>query len=227
MYLLHRCSVGGAEYLAVVDREVLFHNAVAVLHLFAEGQPGHEAHLVAVGGDVVVGLHQVLGQRLLEEHQLVDAAAEHIAVPGTSEHHVAAQSAQRVGGEGVHQVAVDVDGGVVLCAVDGQHVVVPSAVGKGAAGLLHQVAIVETQAAVLDGYQRAVVSVRALVAALAPARREERCVLLRGAEPEHKGVVLNGRAREDVLVEADGLRAVQVQGIAGRGGPAKALQPQR
>ena len=225
--LLDDGAVGGAEYLAVVDREVLFHNAVAVLDLFAEGQPSHQAHLVAVGGDVVVGLNEVLGQRLLEEHQLVDGAAQHFAVPGTSEHHIAAQSAQRVGGEGVHQVAVDIDGGVVLRAVDGQHVVVPSAVGKVAAGLLHQVAVVETQVAVLDGYQRAVETVNALIAALAPAGREERCVAGRGAEPEHKGVVLNCGTREDVLVEAHGLCAVEVEGIAGGVGPGKALEGQR
>ena len=206
---------------------MLFHNAVAVLHLFAEGQPGHQSHLVAVGGDVVVGLNEVLGQSLFEEHQFVDAAGQHIAVPGASEHHIAAQSAQCVGGEGVHQVAVDVDGGVVLRAVDGQHVVVPSAIGKGAVGLLHQVAIVETQVAVLEGYQCAVETVNALIAALAPAGREERCVLLGGAEPEHKGVVLNCGAREDVLVEADGLCAVEVQGIAGGVGPGKTLEGQR
>ena len=222
--LFHHGTVGGTEYLAVVDGEVLFHDAVAVLHLFAEGQPGHEAHLVAVGGEVIVGFHQTLRQRLLEEHQLVDAAAQHRAVPGTANQHVATQAAERVGGEGIHQVAVDIDGGIVQRAVHRQHIVVPAAVGEGAGGLLHQVAVTEAQASVLDGYQRAVESVHALVAALAPARREERHGIIRGAEPEHQGVVLNVGTREDVLVEAHGLCAVEVEGEACGSGPGEAVE---
>ena len=88
---------------------------------------------------------------------------------------------------------------------------VPQAVGIPAGGLLCHPVVVEHHPSVLNGHQGAFLS--------SPTGGEESGVVFGGAEPEHQRVVLNGGAREHVLVEGDGLCSVHADRVSRGGSP--------
>ena len=155
LHLFHHCSIAEREDALVVDGENLFHNAVETLFLFRERQQGHKTHFVAHWRKVVVGFYKAAGQCLLEEHKVVEMTLEkcRLSVLIATQHHDATQTGEALCSKGIDHLAVNIDGGIVVGAVDGKDEMVPKAVGITKGALLLHVPIVQHEASVHHFHQ--------------------------------------------------------------------------
>ena len=109
----------------VVDGEALLDDAVGVGVLLFERQVRKEAHLIAGESVIFVQLNERLRQGLLKDDELIDQTLEAVSakVHGTGETTYLGRIV------GIGHLAVQEEGGIVIGPIDGQHQVVPLAVG--------------------------------------------------------------------------------------------------
>ena len=146
---VHHLAVGIFEDTSVVDREDEFRNAVGVDDLFFERQVSYQAHLITGRRAVAVIFNQGFRKRLLEDHQFVYVSFEAMS----AEIHISGDSGYLRCRQIVRQRSVQIQGGRVIGAVDGQHDMMPCSVGTlpVAYGRL-LIIVIEYQLSVLQGH---------------------------------------------------------------------------